>query len=291
MSGFIKQCRLTLKSARAGEPDLLRLALAEIGISQDDILEEVKKGKVPLLFYIKKPQDARRLLSRIRALKLKGVLLSLSTLKDADWKTRWKKYARPFNITRRLRVVQLFEPNKKVRKSDKNIYIDTTLAFGTGLHATTQLMAKFIAGQKGKFLSFLDVGTGTGILSIIASKYGAGRIYAIDLDEKSVVTAGGNFLINHCLPEYLKAVSFDDFKLKKSFDFVCANLITGDLIRLKQKLIYHTAPGKFLAVSGIFRDNYADFRNKFRAGSLKCLRVQERKGWYAVLFKKAECKV
>lgn len=290
MNDIINQCRLTLKSSLPGQLDLLRLVLAELNIGQGEIVEETCKGKESLLFYIKKPQKTKEILSRIRALKLKGFRLCVSSLESSAWKTRWKKYARPFNITRRLRVVQLFEPKKKVRESNKNIYIDTTLAFGTGLHATTQLMAKFIAAQKGDFISFLDVGAGTGILSIIASKYGAGSIYAIDLDKKSVATARGNFLINRCLPDYLKAVSFDDFKLKKRFDFVCANLLTEDLIRLKGRLIYHTAPGKYLAVSGIFRDNYKTFRNKFKEKSIKCLEVQERMGWYAVLFKKAEIK-
>ncbi len=279
-----------MKSALPGQLDLLRLVLVELNIGLGEVVEETRKGKVSLLFYIKNPQKTKKILSRIRALKLKGFTLSVSSMESSAWKTRWKKYAKPFNITRRLRVVQLFEPKKKVRKSDKNIYIDTTLAFGTGLHATTQLMAKFIAAQKGDFISFFDVGAGTGILSIIASKYGASSIYAIDLDKKSVVTARGNFLMNHCLPDYLKAVSFDDFKLKNRFDFVCANLLTEDLIRLKDRLIYHTAPGKYLAVSGIFRDNYKAFRNKFREESIECLRVQERKGWYAVLFKKADKK-
>ena len=285
MSGFIKQCRLTLKSARAGEPDLLRLALAEIGISQDDIVEEDKKGKVCLLFYIKKPQDARRLLSRIRALKLKGVSLSLSTLKDADWKTRWKKYARPFNITGKLRVVQLSPLNTGLKKRPDDIFIDTTFAFGTGLHATTQMMAKFISGKKGDFGSFFDVGTGTGILSIIAHKYGAKSIYAIDIDKEAVATARRNFLTNHCRIDYVLAVSFDAFKLKKRFDFLCANLLTEDLIRLKDKLIASVAPGKYLAVSGIYRDNYARFRKKFSSSRLKCLRVSQSKGWYALLFR------
>jgi len=280
----IKQCRLTLKSAQSGQADLLRLELVNLGIGQNEIAEEIKKGRTSLLFYLKKSKDVKQLLAKIRALKLKGFSISLSGLKDSDWKTLWKKYTKPFNITRKLRVVQLSEPDVRVKKRHNDIYIDTTFAFGTGLHATTRMMAGFIAGEKGKFLSFFDVGTGSGILSIIACKYGARQISAIDIDKEAVATARRNFLTNHCRSDYLRAVSFDRLKLKKRFDFVCANLLTEDLIRLKDKLIARVTPGKYLAVSGIFRDNYPPFRKRFRSKSLKCLRVSERKGWYALLF-------
>lgn len=280
------RCRLTLRQAQPGQADLLRLALGDLGIADKDIAEEYRRGKSSLLFFIENPGKARRIFTKIRALKLKGFSIRLSDLKDSDWKTAWKKYAVPFYITREVRVVQLCKLNLKIKKSAKDIYIDTTFAFGTGLHSTTRMMAEFIAGRKGDFSSFLDVGTGTGILSIIAHKYGAGQIYAVDFDKEAIATAKRNFGINHCEPCYISAVGFDDFKTDKQFDFVAANLLTADLIRLKQGLIQRVAPGKYLAVSGIYRDNYTAFRNGFRSELLRCVGVLERKGWYALIFKR-----
>ena len=175
-------------------------------------------------------------------------------------------------------------PSKKQKKSDKDIYIDTVFAFGSGLHATTRMMARFIALEKGKFSCFLDVGTGSGILSIIAHRYGARELYAIDIAKDAIKTARSNLRINQCRPACIKTLSFDEFHTEKQFDFIAANLFTEDLIRIKNKLIACLKPGKYLAVSGIYRDNYLSFRKRFSDQRLRCLRVLVQKNWYALLF-------
>ena len=278
------ECKLIIKSAQLAQVDLLRLVLVKLGMKEQDIVEKLQKGKTCLSFFVKSRKKALTVFAKIRALKLKGFALRIRSLKDADWKTRWKKYVRPFAITRQIRVVPLWRVRQNTKKSDKDIYIDTTLAFGTGLHATTRMMARLIALEKGKFSRFLDVGTGSGILSVIAHRYGARRLYAIDIDKDAVKTARRNLIINHCLPARVKVLSFDNFYTNKQLDFIAANLLTEDLIRLKNKLIACLSPGKYLAVSGIYRDNYAGFRKRFNDRRLKCLRVLKQKGWYALLF-------
>lgn len=279
------ECKLVLKSAQLGAVDLLRLELVKMGIPEQEIIEETRKNRTSLSFFFKNPQKAKQAIAKLRALKLKGFSSSLVCLKDSDWKTKWKKYVVPFKITRQLQIIPLWKPAIMKKNYDRNVYIDTSIAFGTGLHATTQMMAKFIAERQGNFLNFFDVGTGSGILSIIAHKYGARQIYAVDFDKDAVVTAKRNFKINQCTPNYLKSVSLENVKIKKNFDFVCANLLTEDLIRLQDKLIAYVTPGKYLAVSGIYRDNYAGFRKRFRSKLLECLQVSERKGWYALIFR------
>lgn len=183
-----------------------------------------------------------------------------------------------------MRVIPLWKQKPKAKISDSDIYIDTTFAFGTGLHATTRMMAYFIEQHRGKYLSFFDIGTGSGILSVIASRYGVKDLYAIDFDKPSVVTAGRNFRVNRCKYVYLKAISFEEFRLGRKFDFVAANLLTEDLIRLQNKLLSCVNPGKYLTVSGIHQDNYLRFRQGFKNNSLKCLRVLKRDDWYVLLF-------
>ena len=284
------ECKLIIKSAQLAQVDLLRLVLVKLGMKEQDIVEKLQKGKTCLSFFVKPRKKALTVFAKIRALKLKGFALRIRSLKDADWKTRWKKYVRPFAITRQIRVVPLWRVRQNTKKSDKDIYIDTTLAFGTGLHATTRMMARLIALEKGKFSRFLDVGTGSGILSVIAHRYGARRLYAIDIDKDAVKTARRNLIINHCLPARVKVLSFDNFYTNKQLDFIAANLLTEDLIRLKNKLIACLSPGKYLAVSGIYRDNYAGFRKRFNDRRLKCSRVITQKGWYALLFTRGNYK-
>ena len=278
------ECRLIIKSAQSAQSDLLRLVLINLGVKEQDIVEKLQKGKTCLSFFVKSRKKALTVFAKIRALKLKGFALRIRSLKDADWKTRWKKYVRPFAITRQIRVVPLWRVRQNTKKSDKDIYIDTTLAFGTGLHATTRMMARLIGLEKGKFSRFLDVGTGSGILSIIAYRYGAGQLYAIDIDKDAIKTARRNLMINQCWPACIKTLSFDEFSAEKQFDFIAANLLTEHLIRLKNKFIACLKPGKYLAVSGIYRDNYPGFRKRFSDRRLRCLRVLVQKNWYALLF-------
>lgn len=280
------ELKLILKKAEPIQLGLLRIMLLRLGIPEQDITENIHKGKTYLSLFLKSRAKAEEILARIHALKLKGFRTSLSLLRDNDWKSRWKKYVIPFNITPGVRVVPLWKEKPKAKRAKKDIYIDTTFAFGTGLHATTRMMASFAARLKGGFLSFFDIGTGSGILSIIAHKYGAGEIYAIDIDKPSIRTARRNFRINHCRGCYLKTASFDNFRIHKQFDLVAANLLTEDLIRLQHKLASHVLPGKYLAVSGIHQDNYRFFRKKFKNNTLKCLRVLKQKGWYALLFRR-----
>ena len=278
------ECKLIIKSARSAQADLLRLVLINLGVREQDIVEKLQKGRTCLSFFVKSRKKALAVSAKIRALRLKGFFLRLKLLKDEDWKTRWKKYVKPFAITKQIRVVPLWKAEQETKKSDKDIYIDTVFAFGSGLHATTRMVARFIALEKGRFSRFLDVGTGSGILSIIAHRYGAGEIYAIDIAKDAIKTARSNLRINQCPSARVKALSFDKFRLKKQFDFIAANLFTEDLIRLKNKLIACLKPGKYLAVSGIYRDNYLSFRKRFSDQRLRCLRVLVQKNWYALLF-------
>lgn len=278
------ECRLIIKSAQSAQSDLLRLVLANLGVKEEDIAERLQKGRTCLSFFVKSRKEAQVVFVKIRALRLKGFSLRLKPLKDKDWKTRWKKYVKPFAITKQIRVVPLWKAGQETKKSDKDIYIDTVFAFGSGLHATTRLMARLIALEKGKFFRFLDVGSGSGILSVIAHRYGAGELYAIDIAKDAIKTARRNLRINQCPVEHIKVISFDDFSVKERFDFIAANLFTEDLIRLKNKLIACLSPGKYLAVSGIYRDNYLSFRKRFSDRRLRCLRVLVQKNWYALLF-------
>lgn len=278
------EVKLVLKSAYPAQIELLRVILMRLGISDQELVENTQKSKTYLSFFLQSKAKTDKILKKIRALKLKGFSIRISTLEDRDWKTRWKKYVKPFKITKRLRIVPLWKKRPDTKSNNDDVYIDTTCAFGTGLHATTKMMARLMELKKGNFLSFFDVGTGSGILTVIAAKYGAAELYAIDMDKVSVLTARRNFSINHCRVNCFKAVSFDNFDIRRQFDFVAANLISEDLIRVKDKLALCVKPGKYMAVSGIYQDNYEAFRRRFKSRFLKCLRILKQNHWYSFLF-------
>ena len=280
------EVRIRLLVEGFDKADLLRCALVNIGVPVDHIVEKQKQGKTVITFYESLHSRAYVLAERFRSLKIRGVRVSIARLQDRDWTTRWKKYFKPFNINRDIRVVPLWMKNAKIPKGSSAIYLDTTFAFGSGLHATTQMMAQFLYLKKAHIRRFLDIGTGSGILALIAQVYGACVVFAIDIDPVSIKTAENNCRINGCVFEYLKTIRFEVFRNSTQFDFVAANLLTEDLIRLKKKLISTLVPGGYLAVSGIFYENYAFFRERFRDSALVCVAAARKKKWCAVLFKK-----
>ncbi|MBI4708057.1 MAG: 50S ribosomal protein L11 methyltransferase [Candidatus Omnitrophica bacterium] len=280
------ELRLSLRKNASGALELLNSILLNCGIKQDEIVEKKQKDKVSLSVFPKTHKEAVGLQRRISLSGLKGVNLKRILLKDSDWKTRWKKYFKPFNITKKIRVIPVGRRDFSKNKTLKRIYIDTVVAFGTGTHPTTQMVAQLIAKKQGRFLSFLDIGTGSGILSVIAACCGAGLIYAIDFDRQAIKTAKNNFCLNSIKPAYLKAIDFAKFNPKIKFDFIAANLITDDLIRFKTKLVALLNSGGCLAVSGIHKDNYRRFRKYFKISNCAYLSARQIKGWYACLLQR-----
>jgi ribosomal protein L11 methyltransferase len=280
------EIKLTARASRFVDFDQVRIVLDSLGIGAQRIVEKIQRGKTALLLYESRQSRANAVVRSIKTAKIPGLVVSAKLLRDTDWTTRWKKYFRPFNITDDVRIIPQWMRHSRIPSGMVPVYLDTTFAFGSGMHATTQLVARFMAQHRESLATFLDIGTGSGILALIAHAYGVRHIRALDIDPVAVATARQNCRLNACTPQYLKAVSFEAFKTNKQFSFVAANLLTEDLIRLQDTLAMVVAPGGFLAVSGIFQDNYPLFKRKFSPAGLRCVRVVSRKKWYAVLFKK-----
>lgn len=280
------ELKFNFKKNDLGQLDLIKLVLLKLGIKENDIVENDEKGKKFISIFLKTQKQTQEVIKRFKLLKLKGVLVLAKDLDDKDWTTRWKDYFKAFNITKNVRIVPLWMKGKDEVKSKKTVYIDTTFAFGSGMHATTQMMAQLIESKKKNLEKFLDIGTGSGILSLIAQKLGAKEIWALDIDPISIETAQDNFKINKCNYKFLRAVRLEKFRTSEKFDFIAANLITEDLIRLKDSLISLIKTGGYLAVSGIFCDNYPKFAKEFRDKQIQVEKVVSRKKWFAVLFKK-----
>ncbi len=278
------EIKLKLSHKEIARVEPVRCLLIRLGISSSEIIE-VDDGSHKQLSIFKKSKKAAYCLKReLSGLKLKSVLVSIASLGPGDWQTKWKEDFVPFNITKNIRIIPLGKRDSGKQRSKIKVYVGTDCVFGTGLHPTTKFMAEFIEQKKGLFRSFLDIGIGTGILSIIAAKSGAKPIWGVDIRRDAIKVAKRNFQENHCQADYLKATDFNRFKAKK-FDFVVANLCTDELIKLRRKIISCVRPGKYLAVSGIYLCNYARFRQKFDHARLRCLRVKKKQGWVALLYK------
>lgn len=202
--------------------------------------------------------------------------------KHQDWLEEWKKGFKAFPLTQQVWVVPSWL--EKPVQAEKQIRIDPGMAFGTGTHATTQMAANLIAKFAEKnptnvqHLSLLDVGTGTGILAMLARLSGFQKIKAIDVDPESRRVSRDNIALN-CLTGIEITEQLLE-EVRENFDVVIANIIDGVLIQLKHDLIRVLKPGGQLFVSGILVERESHFFENFiESLNLKVVRRLENDEW------------
>jgi len=180
---------------------------------------------------------------------------TISTIKEEDWSTSWKEHFKPLRVGKRLVIKPTWE-EFPATADDIMLDIDPGMAFGTGTHPTTMLcltvLEKLLTDCRdaAKAMTALDVGTGSGILSIAAAKFGIGHITAIDIDPEAVRVAHENCVLNGVE----ERVSVSDTPLGMicgSYDIVLANILAEDLVRMAPELIARLNPNGFLILSGI----------------------------------------
>jgi ribosomal protein L11 methyltransferase len=272
--------------SRSGAAELLRQVLREAGVPETDIAESSVGSLRFVKVYGLARSQAGKVRKKIRGAGIKGVTIQLNTLRPRDWQERWKKDLHPFKLTNKFDVVPVWR--KKEYRPGKRIpiLIDTVMAFGTGQHETTRFMVRLIERCEGKFGAFLDVGTGTGILSIIASKCGATAVSAVDIDPPAVEVAQANFRANRGCFQELWVGDIAQLRIRKQYDFVAANLVTARLIPCGKKLVSLVRPGKFLAVSGIALENLKTLKDAYRELPLRCVKLEKGKAWAALLYQR-----
>lgn len=204
-----------------------------------------------------------------------------SVLENQDWLAEWKKYWRPTTIGRFV-VSPPWAPSVDPGKID--VRIEPNMAFGTGTHETTQLCIAAIDRHYRPGGSFLDVGTGTGILAIAAAKlgHGAERICAIDNDEDSVKIARENAKANGVGNVDVRVASLDAGV--ETFDLVCANL-TLEVILPNIDLLEKSAE-RILVLSGILGNQESEIIAALDGRSRHSLGVERLGEWIAVILEK-----
>ncbi len=177
----------------------------------------------------------------------------LDNVDEEDWGTIWKERYKPVRIGRHMIVRPSWEA-VPARDNDIVVAIDPGMAFGTGLHATTQLAMELIeacfAGPATAPVRVLDVGTGTGILAITAAMLGAGAVIATDLDPDAVHAARENALLNGVAAK-VTILASDIAALSDPFDLVIANITHDVLLELAPHLHRLMAAGGGLIVTGL----------------------------------------
>ena len=215
--------------------------------------------------------------------------LTIDNVADADWENNWKKFYKPMEIGERLLVVPQWEQAKRDHGRVK-LVLNPGLTFGTGSHATTRLCLQALdkcihGGEK-----ILDLGCGSGILSIAALVLGAKEAFACDIDEKCVDVAYENAALNGVGKDRYTVRWGDvltDTTLQAEFgggyDMVVANIVADVIMGLSDKVRPFLKEGGLFLCSGIIDDRAEEVLAKLRADGWMVLEQNDSEGWYSFL--------
>jgi ribosomal protein L11 methyltransferase len=212
--------------------------------------------------------------------------IKTASIPEQDWSENWKRFFKPVRVTSRVWVKP---PWSKVRLKRGQMDIDILpgMAFGTGTHATTLLCIQALGERvKKKGFSVLDVGTGSGILSIVAAKLGAKEVWGIDIDGVAVKSARENVEKNH-VSDIVKIRKGRIGDFQKRFDVVVANIDFKSLKRMRRPLLNHLKDQGFLILSGILEGEKKILCERyFETGVLRWIKDAQKDEWVCLTFKK-----
>ena len=209
-------------------------------------------------------------------------------VKEEEWATAWKDYYHPTKIGKKLVVCPTWE-DYAPGEGELVMRLDPGMAFGTGTHHTTRLCAGMLEEAVTPGCRVLDMGTGSGILSIAALLLGAREAVGVDIDPVAVRTAGENAALNGFGPERFKALCGDLVHDKKmaerlgnGFDLIAANIVADVIIALAPTFPRHLKPGGAVVCSGVILPRKEEVIAALAAQGLTIARVEEKDGWCAI---------
>ena len=218
--------------------------------------------------------------------------ISLSETEDKDWINNWKTFFKPFRAADNIVIKPTWETYEKENEDDILIEIDPGIAFGTGSHETTKLCIQALDKYVKEGDSVLDVGCGSGILSIAALKLGAAHATAIDIDEVAVKVAAENMEVNHIpASQYtlydgdLITNSFLKLKAGTGHDIVVANILADVIIPLTGVIRPHLKKDGLYITSGIINTKEEEVREALIANGFEILGVEYMKEWCCFIAK------
>lgn len=268
----------------------------------DEDLEKEMQGKSRVTFYLQADEEGFAKMGEVRialenlkktAQACGTLLMTMDSLQDADWENNWKQYYKPMEIGERLLVIPQWEQeDPKVRKALEGgrvpLILEPGLTFGTGSHATTRLCLTALeqAVQGGE--KVLDLGCGSGILSIAALKLGAASALAVDIDDKCLDVAYENAAMNG-IGRDTYTVKVGDIlsdetlraEIGGGYDVVLANIVADVIIGLGPMVRSLLRENGVFLCSGIIDTRAEEVADKLRQAGLEILDTRSSEGWYA----------
>lgn len=316
----MKWNRFTIKTKTEAE-DVIISALADVGVEgveiQDkqpltetdkeqmfvDIMPEgpADDGIAYLNFYLEEDTETAPVLERVRAVleEVRGYMdigegtITESQTEDKDWINNWKEYFHQFYVDDIL-IVPSWEEVKEEDKDKMILHIDPGTAFGTGMHETTQLVIRQLKKFVTKDTQMLDVGTGSGILGIVALKLGAAHVVGTDLDPCAIPAVADNKEANDIKDETFDILIgniIDDKEVQdtvgyEKYDIVTANILADVLVPLTPVIVNQMKKGAYYITSGILDVKEEVVVKAVKDAGLQLVEVTHQGEWVSVTARK-----
>jgi ribosomal protein L11 methyltransferase len=211
--------------------------------------------------------------------------VTANTVSEDDWADEWKKYYKVCKISDRITIKPTWEEYVPA-PGEKVIELDPGMAFGTGTHPTTALSIRFLEKYLTSGDRVIDVGCGSGVLSIVAGKLGAEHVLALDLDPLAVEKTKENVAANH-LTDIVHAREGDLLKgVSQTADLVVANILAEIIVKLVHDLPRVLKPGGVFIASGIIEEKAKWVETSLIDVGLELLETKHQDGWVAISAKK-----
>ena len=268
-----------------------------------DILPDIPDddGTAYLTFYLDEEEDVAPVLMNVRKeledmrafLDVGECTIEESETEDVDRVNNWKQYFHQFYIDDIL-VIPSWEKVKPEDSDKMVIHIDPGTAFGTGMHETTQLCIRALKKYVTSETEILDVGCGSGILGMLALKFGAKHSLGTDLDPCAIDATHENMEVNGIRKDQYEVMIgniIDDKAVQdavgyEKYDIVAANILADVLVPLTPVIIHQMKPGAVYITSGIIEDKENVVVEAVKAAGLELLEVNHQGEWVSVVARK-----
>ena len=258
--------------------------------------EQVRQDYAPLhpsrhavsgYFPVNELTDNKRILLQKKLAALESAIhmsywMDFRELDEEDWAESWKKFFWPEKVTENI-VVKPTWREYHPQKKELILEIDPGMAFGTGTHPTTALCIGLIEKYIRPGWTFLDIGTGSGILMVAAAKLGAEKILGIDNDEVAVEIAKKNLRLNQIPETGFKVLTGNLVDgMHDKFDMVAANILSDVILVLLDNIKNVLTAGSILVCSGIIEENAAIVCDKMKSLDFEIMKISEKEEWVSI---------
>lgn len=302
VAGILYECGLTglMISDEADFQEFLESPNRDWDYIAEELVEEKQKLETGITFFLRDNLYGREQLAQIKSalavgneqekeLDLGSLEMTMKNVQEEDWANNWKKFFKPFPVGDKIMIKpsweELTEPTDKVV-----LKIDPGHIFGTGTHETTQLCMELIETYLKKDDMVLDIGCGSGILSIASLLLEAKEADAVDIDPNAIQIAYENSDRNQiprekyhvCAGNILEGEALHKKYSGKKYDMVEANIVADVIIALTKKVPDYIKDGGIFLCSGIITERKEDVLSALAQGGYTVLDVKEKKGWVAI---------